>query len=424
MKKLFYINLIILATLLSLSCAAFMEYGKLEKSARSHYLAKNYDMAVFRCAQSLRLKPNYEKSQILIQDAFKAAVLKHENKIKNLKEVSTLKFKWDDVVAELQSLIKLNNTIEELPTLIDKKTKQEIKIETKDYSGRMNNAKSFAAEAHYKEGLKLAKQQGIEIQKKAAKEFKAAEKYAPGYKDARDLYEKCRQAGIKRIAIIPFEDKTGKGTSYGAIADMVVDDVISDVMNDQSAMEFLQIISRDQLQQVMAEQKIGMTGIIDEKTALEIGKVLGVHEIVTGKLTGIIYTPERTISKNVKEEGRVPVGTEKYRDNKGKIRERTIWGTDYATVTIYTRSSNCTARGSYKIIDVQTARIKKTSAVEGKSQFLANWATFTGNKDVISDNIDLIKMSEQLAPVEDEMVNSALKKLSTSLASTLKEYAR
>ncbi len=415
---------LILIILFAFNCASFMKYGQLEKSARSNYLAKNYDTAVFQCAQSLRLNPKYEKAQTLIQDAYKAAVLAHENKIKNLKERSTRKFKWDDVVSELQALIKLKNTIEALPIMIDKKTNQEIRIKTHDYSGRMNNAKNFAAESHYNEGLELAKQEGIEVQKRAAKEFKAAEKYVPLYKDAHDYYERCRQAGIKRIAIIPFEDKTGKGNRYGAIADMVADDVINDVMNDQSAMEFLQIISRDQLQQVMAEQKIGMTGIIDEKTALEIGKILGVHAIVTGKLTGIIYTPERTISKTVKEQGEVPVGTEKYVDSKGKVRERTKWATDYATVTIYTRTSNCTARGSFRIIDVKTAQIKKASSVEGKSQFKANWATFTGNKDVISENKYLIKKNEQLAPVEDEMVNNALKNLSKSLANTLKAYAR
>jgi len=70
-----------------------MAYGKLEKSARKHYVAGRNDQAVFDDTKSLKLKPDYDKTQQLIQDAFRAAVNKHKRTINDL-ESSTQKQKF------------------------------------------------------------------------------------------------------------------------------------------------------------------------------------------------------------------------------------------------------------------------------------------------------------------------------------------
>ena len=409
---------------LMLSCAAFTQYGKLESSARKYYQRGNYDLAVFDCAKALRQNPNYEKAQTLIQDAFRAAVNKHDGKIADVK-VSTEKFKWDELVSEYEALIKLNKTIKELPTLKVKKTNEVIKFETTDYSQNLSEAKTSAAEVHYQEGLDLSEKEGVDIQKQAAKEFKAAMVFIPGYKDAGTLYERARTAGIKRLAIIPFEDKSGKGRKYGDLPGMIVDDIVSDVMNDPSAMEFLEIISRDQLELVMQEQALGQTGILDEKSAVELARILGVHEILTGKITQIIYTPSNTISKNVRQEAKVVVGEEKYITKKGKTRTRDVYGKVNATATIYTRTTSAKIAGSYKMIDVKTAKLKKSESFTGTSNFEHKWATFRGDERALDrDTSRLASKSEKPAPVEDEMVNKAARNLAISLSTTLKKYAR
>jgi len=423
-KKLLLLGMITLTLFFIFGCAALTQYGKLDKSAHQYYAQGNYDLAVFNSAKALRLNPNYEKSQILIKDAFKAGVNSHKNKITELK-ASTAKFKWDEIVSEYEALIKLNQTIKELPTLTTKKTKEVIKFETADYTNELAESKNNAAEAHYQEGLTLSKREGIDIQKKAAKEFKAAMSFIPDYKDASSLYDKSRKAGIKRLAIIPFEDKSGKMGKYGDLSGMIVDDIVSNVMADQSAMEFLEIISRDQLEMVMQEQELGLTGIIDEKTAAEVGKVLGLHEILTGKITQIIYTPERTVSKNVRQKGRAVVGEEKYVDKKGKTRTRDVWGDVYANVTIYTRTTGAKIAGSYKVIDIKTAKLKENESFTGDSNFKYEWAKFSGDERALDrETKNLASNTENPAPVEDEMINKAAKDLSRSLSSKLKEYAR
>ena len=303
-----------------LGCAAFTQYGKLEKSARQSYQQGNYDNAFYQCVQALKIKPTYEKAQLLVKEAFRNAVDQHENQAKELKS-SSAKFKWDDVVSHYEKLIKINQEAKTLPTLTVKKTGETIKFDTKDYHQEIADAKTNAADAHYQEGDRLSKIIELDRQKQAAKEFKAADRFVSGYKDATTRYEICRKAGIKRMAIIPFENKSGK-SQYGAVEEMITDDIITNVMNDPSAMEFLEIISRDQLLTVLNEQKLSMSGVLDDQTAVQIGKVLGVHELLTGRITQIIYTSPRTSSKSYQEEREVQVGEESYVNKKGKTKKR------------------------------------------------------------------------------------------------------
>jgi len=326
-------------------------------------------------------------------------------------------------------LTNLNQVIRNLPTLINKKTKKIIKFRITDYTQVLAKAKTNAAEVHYQEGLRLSNKEGLDIQKQAAKEFKKAIRYQPGYKDAESRYEKARKAAIKRMAIIPFKDISTKKGRYGALSETVTDEIISDVMNDTSAMEFLEIISRDQLEQAMQEQKLGLTGIIDSKTAAKIGTVLGLHEFLTGEITQIIYRSEKTAKKSGSEKASVAVGTKKeyYTDSKGRSRSRdkTVYADVYATVTYYTKTAKAKIIGSYYIIEVKTARIKKAESFSGEYNYKYEWARFSGDERALSSRAKwLTAKDEEYAPTEEEMVTNAAHNLSESLAKTLKEYAR
>jgi len=122
----------ILILLLIYGCATFYQYGKLEQSASLDYQAGNYDLAIFKCVESIKLQPDYDKSQALIKDSLEKSVKKHESRIKEL-DLSQAKFKWDEIVAEYESLIRVNNAIKSLPNIVDK-TKKTITFELKDYT--------------------------------------------------------------------------------------------------------------------------------------------------------------------------------------------------------------------------------------------------------------------------------------------------
>ena len=193
--------------------------------------------------------------------------------------------------------------------------------------------------------------------------------------------------------------------------------------------EFLELVSRDQLERVMQEQRLGLTGLIDEQTAANLGKVLGIHEMVIGKITQIIYVPQRTRKTTVDQEKtlRIQSGTETYTDSKGKTRKRKkhVKKNVSARVAHYTRESSASIIGSYQIIDAQTAAIRGSSRFNEKSEFKTEWGLFTGDQEALNEYYrQLCSVAEEFAPTEEEMVLDATNMLSSQLAEKFKAYAR
>ncbi len=415
----------ILVVILSLtSCAFFSEYAKLERRASEAYARADYDTAVFMLARSLQINQDYEKSQLLMADAYLMANRVHNNRITSL-EKSSDPFRYDDLTHEYKSLINLAEAVSILPPIRHPKTAILLELPIIDYSLNLQNASQQAAESHYLAGEELSRSEDISKQKAAAKEFKRALQFVPDYKDASIRYETTREAGIKRMAVFPFEDLTGKKKKYGAVEALVVDQMVTAVMKDPSATEFLELIARDQLDRVLEEQKLGLSGLVNEETAMEVGAILGVHEIITGKITQIIYTPVQTVNRAYTQTKKVVVDTEKYKDKDGKTKTRKIYGDVEARIKHFTRTTKAVIKGSYRIVDVRTAKLVRSEAFEGNSDFQTEWVVYKGDGRALSRTTSrLAKKGETLAPVADEMVSRAATDLANSLSATLKMYAR
>jgi len=80
------------------------------------------------------------------------------------------------------------------------------------------------------------------------------------------------------IAVLPF-DSQGLSGEIGGID--LVDKLITGLVNSGR----FKVIERAQLEKILAEQKLGLTGIIDASTAAEIGKGIGVDAVVLGSVT-------------------------------------------------------------------------------------------------------------------------------------------
>ena len=80
------------------------------------------------------------------------------------------------------------------------------------------------------------------------------------------------------IAVLPFQTK-GLGVEMGEI------NIVEQMMTTFYNTDRFKLFERTQLEQILEEQKLGMTGIIDASTAAEIGKGIGVDAIVLGSVT-------------------------------------------------------------------------------------------------------------------------------------------
>lgn len=79
------------------------------------------------------------------------------------------------------------------------------------------------------------------------------------------------------IAILPFETK-GIGSELGEI------DLLDKITTVFFNLHRFKVIERAQLEKILAEQQLGMTGVIDVSTAAQIGKGIGVDAVVCGSI--------------------------------------------------------------------------------------------------------------------------------------------
>ena len=80
------------------------------------------------------------------------------------------------------------------------------------------------------------------------------------------------------IAVLPFQTK-GLGGEIGEL------NIVEQMMTTFYGLNRFKLFERSQLEKILEEQKLGMSGIVDASTAAEIGKGIGVDAIVLGSVT-------------------------------------------------------------------------------------------------------------------------------------------
>ncbi|MDA3850035.1 MAG: hypothetical protein PF447_02055, partial [Spirochaetaceae bacterium] len=68
------------------------------------------------------------------------------------------------------------------------------------------------------------------------------------------------------------------------------------ILADLSSMDFLILVEREELERILEEQRLGLSGLLDQETASEAGELLGARYLLTGSL---IFTGQ-AVSLNLK----------------------------------------------------------------------------------------------------------------------------
>lgn len=83
-----------------------------------------------------------------------------------------------------------------------------------------------------------------------------------------------------RVAVMEFPDLNGTFSNLGSY---VAEEVTTRLFNTNQ----FEVVERQLLEQVLREQKFNSSGLIDQNSAIELGKILGVKAIVTGTITDL-----------------------------------------------------------------------------------------------------------------------------------------
>jgi len=93
------------------------------------------------------------------------------------------------------------------------------------------------------------------------------------------MSDNIAKAGKKRIAVVDFTDLQGNVTELGRF---IAEELSVDLINTAKGFE---VIDRNHLNRILAEHKLSVSGIVDQKTIQKLGQIAGVDALITGSIT-------------------------------------------------------------------------------------------------------------------------------------------
>ncbi len=101
-----------------------------------------------------------------------------------------------------------------------------------------------------------------------------------------------------KIAVVDFTNQSGEPAYDGMMAGLT-----ADFLDDLQKTGSFRLIERKQMEAVLAELKLNMSGLIEPENAKQIGKQLGVDAFVFGSLSSVKYSRNKQTILIMRSEG-------------------------------------------------------------------------------------------------------------------------
>lgn len=98
----------------------------------------------------------------------------------------------------------------------------------------------------------------------------------------------------KRVAVLDFDYQTIQNRWWGNEWDLgkeISDIVVKELVQDGT----FSVMERKQLESIMAEQKLAISGLVEPSSAAEIGRILGVQAVLLGNITQLNLKSDRIL---------------------------------------------------------------------------------------------------------------------------------
>ncbi len=191
------------------------------------------------------------------------------------------------------------------------------------------------------------------------------------YKDASALRQQCVEKGQYAIAVLPFNVAgTQMQSAQAASLQAYVTAALTDI-NDP----FIRVVDRDNIQRILDEQRLGMSGVVDESTAVSAGKLMGAQAVIMG--TVISYQEVSGAPRKSTKEG-----YESY-----QVKELNSETNQYVNVTHYKpvnytefyKENKAVLSFSFKLVSLETGQVLLSKVVEREADDYAWYANYSGN---------------------------------------------
>lgn len=325
---------------------------------------------------------------------------------------------------------------EEGTTLLEQEKYQEAEVrfkEIKTFDPNFKDSKDLADIAYmeplYSKGVKAME---VQHYREAYEYFDQVIKRKVDYKNAKALKAEALDKGTYTIALLSFENASGTPGLDAKVSAYTLEALTS--INDP----FLKIVDREHMQAILQEQKLQLSGVVDEQTAVSVGQLVGAQAILTGTVLNYSVRNGQPVSRN--REGYEAFKVKKINpENQQEYLE-----TRYKPVTYteFTNSNSCTVSFQYKLINLKTGELIKTEIIEKTAIDEVAWVRYDGKASELypangknvnfnqNDRRNLMNMlnarqePRSSGELSNELFNTISRQLSDQIGTTVKNIVQ
>ena len=189
------------------------------------------------------------------------------------------------------------------------------------------------------------------------------------FKEAMEHKNTCLEEGLITLALLPFSNGTAQNGLDKKVSAYALDALTR--IGDP----FLKVVDRENMELIISEQQLGLSGVIDEETAVNVGNLTGAETMLTG--TVLNYgTHEDKLQKTTMR------GFESYRVKRtNPDTKKTYYETRYRSVNYYRFQKRATVSVSfqYKIVSLETGEILDSKIIERTFEDTVVYADYSGD---------------------------------------------
>ena len=193
----------------------------------------------------------------------------------------------------------------------------------------------------------------------------------PGYKDASRLRQEAVTKGRFSVAVVPFTAPEGRSE--------VAARVQAHVMTGLTRVDdpFLRLVDRENMDRILEEQRLGLSGVVDEGTAVRVGNLMGAQAVLMGTL--IDYREQsgqlRRSTKDGFESHRVQLTNKETGEKYFETRYRPVRYVEYS------QENKVHLSFSYRLVSLETGEVLASHVVDRDAFEHVHYVVYDGARD-------------------------------------------
>lgn len=344
------------------------------RSAEKLYNRGDYDAAVELASKKLAKKPGNKELIQIVRDAYRFAVEDHESRIRNL-EISSSDLRYEKILSEYSSLQRLYDAIRRSPTAYDV-------VQPMDYSSYLQTYREEAGNVREFRGDDLMAQNTKNSFREAYYEYQKALALKPGDLVLKQKMDEAYSAAVIQVSIQPLSRFGLQYAQYSYDYGQFDQDMLR-YLNSHRQGAFLNFYGMSQpgvradfaVELRFSDVNIGRYN--DQRETREVSKKVVSKEIVHGK-DSVSY---------------------EYITVKAKI-----------TVTTRRLQANALLQATAR--EVETNRRVWSDTYRGDYNWVATFATYTGDERALSDEDKrMINSREAFPPDNDQIIRIIMQEI-------------